>query len=104
MKIRGPSKPSSALVSASVSLIRVDLLIMRDNIRAISAILPDGIRARFNGDDPKPRPYAGSEGTLAYFTGLELSLVHLPGKKVTGICHFSGLPRGGASIRSARYC
>ena len=30
----------------------------------------------------------GSEGTLAYFTELELSLAHLPGAKVTGVCHF----------------
>ena len=30
----------------------------------------------------------GSEGTLAYFTELELSLAHLPGQKVTGVCHF----------------
>lgn len=110
--------------------------IMRDNVRAISAILPDGTAARFNGADPMPGPYAdlvrdmralgqreaeeieqsfpkvqrrvggynidaltgndvnmahllvGSEGTLAYFTELELSLAHLPGEKVTGICHF----------------
>src|SRR6056297_1603856 len=116
---------------------------MRDNIRAISAILPDGIRARFNGDDPKPRPYAdlvadmralrrrdadeiaarfpkvqrrvggyiidaqtgdavhmahllvGSEGTLAYFSDLELSRVHLTGEKVTGICHFPDFPATG---------
>ncbi len=110
--------------------------IMRDNVRAISAILPDGTKARFNGSDPKPGAYAdlvadmralgqreadeidarfpkvqrrvggynidaltgndvnmahllvGSEGTLAYFTELELSLAHLPGEKVTGVCHF----------------
>ncbi|WP_299967869.1 FAD-binding oxidoreductase [uncultured Roseobacter sp.] len=110
--------------------------IMRDNVRAISAILPDGTKARFNGSDPQPGPYAdlvndmralgqreadeiaakfpkvqrrvggynidaltgndvnmahllvGSEGTLAYFTELELSLAHLPGEKVTGVCHF----------------
>ncbi|WP_299690122.1 FAD-binding and (Fe-S)-binding domain-containing protein [uncultured Tateyamaria sp.] len=110
--------------------------IMRDNVRAIAAILPDGTRARFNGADPAPGPYAdlvsdmralgqreadeidarfpkvqrrvggynidaltgndvnmahllvGSEGTLAYFTELDLSLAHLPGDKVLGICHF----------------
>ncbi|MEX0311227.1 MAG: FAD-binding oxidoreductase, partial [Tateyamaria sp.] len=110
--------------------------IMRDNVRAISAILPDGTKARFNGAAPEPGPYAdlvadmralgqreadeiekrfpkvqrrvggynidaltgndvnfahllvGSEGTLAYFTELELSLAHLPGEKVTGVCHF----------------
>ncbi|WP_299784183.1 FAD-binding and (Fe-S)-binding domain-containing protein [uncultured Marivita sp.] len=110
--------------------------IMRDNVRAISAILPDGTKARFNGADPDPGAYAdlvadmralgrreadeidarfpkvqrrvggynidaltgnevnmahllvGSEGTLAYFTELELSLAHLPGEKVTGVCHF----------------
>ncbi|MGZ2257963.1 FAD-binding and (Fe-S)-binding domain-containing protein [Roseobacter sp. A03A-229] len=110
--------------------------IMRDNVRAISAILPDGTEARFNGAAPPPGPYAdlvsdmralgqreaeeidarfpkvqrrvggynidaltgndvnmahllvGSEGTLAYFTELELSLAHLPGEKVTGVCHF----------------
>lgn len=110
--------------------------IMRDNVRSISAILPDGTRARFNGADPEPGTYAdlvadmralgkreadeidarfpkvqrrvggynidalvgndvnmahllvGSEGTLAYFTELELSLAHLPGQKVTGVCHF----------------
>ncbi|MEM7491229.1 MAG: FAD-binding oxidoreductase, partial [Pseudomonadota bacterium] len=30
----------------------------------------------------------GSEGTLAYFTELELSLAPLPGEKVLGVCHF----------------
>ncbi|MFK7869354.1 MAG: FAD-binding and (Fe-S)-binding domain-containing protein [Roseobacter sp.] len=110
--------------------------IMRDNVRAINAILPDGTKARFNGTDPAAGTYAdlvrdmrllgqreadeidarfpkvqrrvggynidalvgndvnmahllvGSEGTLAYFTELELSLAHLPGEKVTGVCHF----------------
>ncbi|MGD1881034.1 MAG: FAD-binding and (Fe-S)-binding domain-containing protein [Paracoccaceae bacterium] len=110
--------------------------IMRDNVRAISAILPDGTTARFNGLAPDPGPYAdlvadmralgqreaeeiearfpkaqrrvggynidalggndvnmahllvGSEGTLAYFTELELSLATLSGQKVTGVCHF----------------
>ncbi|MEM9341952.1 MAG: FAD-linked oxidase C-terminal domain-containing protein [Pseudomonadota bacterium] len=110
--------------------------IMRDNVHAISAILPDGSEARFNGEAPGLGAYAdlvndmralgqreadeiearfpkvqrrvggynidaltgndvnmahmlvGSEGTLAYFTELELSLAHLPGEKVTGVCHF----------------
>ncbi|WP_263844602.1 FAD-binding and (Fe-S)-binding domain-containing protein [Roseobacter sinensis] len=110
--------------------------IMRDNVRAISAILPDGTKARFNGVDPKPGTYAdlvndmralgrreadeidrrfpkvqrrvggynldaltgndvnmahllvGSEGTLAYFTEIDLSLANLPGEKVIGVCHF----------------
>ena len=110
--------------------------IMRDNVRAISAILPDGTKARFNGTAPEPGPYSdlvadlcalgqreaseikarfpdllrrvggynidaltgddvnmahllvGSEGTLAYFTELELSLAPVPGEKVTGVCHF----------------
>ncbi|WP_299736100.1 FAD-binding oxidoreductase [uncultured Roseobacter sp.] len=110
--------------------------IMRDNVRAITGILPDGTEAHFNGSEPAPGPYAdlvadmralghreadeidarfpkvqrrvggynidaltgnevnmahllvGSEGTLAYFTELELSLAHLPGEKVTGVCHF----------------
>lgn len=110
--------------------------IMRDNVRAITGILPDGTEAHFNGSEPTPGPYAdlvadmralghreaneidtrfpkvqrrvggynidaltgnevnmahllvGSEGTLAYFTELELSLAHLPSEKVTGVCHF----------------
>ncbi|MDA0961535.1 MAG: FAD-binding protein [Proteobacteria bacterium] len=110
--------------------------IMRDNVRAISAILPDGTKARFNGAEPEPGPYAGlvadmralgrreadeidarfpkvqrrvggynidalvgndvnmahllvgTEGTLAYFTEIELSLAHLQGEKVIGVCHF----------------
>ncbi len=110
--------------------------IMRDNVRAISAILPDGTTGHFNGTDPEPGGYAdlvadlralgqreaseiearfpkllrrvggynidaligndvnmahllvGSEGTLAYFTELELSLAPLPGEKVIGVCHF----------------
>lgn len=110
--------------------------IMRDNVRAISAILPDGTKAWFNEVDPEPGTYAnlvtdmralgrreadeidarfpkvqrrvggynidaltgnevnmahllvGSEGTLAYFTELELNLANLPGEKVTGVCHF----------------
>jgi FAD/FMN-containing dehydrogenase/Fe-S oxidoreductase len=36
----------------------------------------------------------GSEGTLAFFTRLELSLAPLPGARVLGICHFASL--GGA--------
>lgn len=110
--------------------------IMRDNTRAISAILPDGSKARFDSATPGPGPCAdlvadmkalgrreaaeidarfpkllrrvggynidaltgndvnmahllvGSEGTLAYFTELELRLAPLPGEKVTGVCHF----------------
>ncbi|KIC47284.1 lactate dehydrogenase [Ruegeria sp. ANG-S4] len=110
--------------------------IMRDNVRAIKAILPDGTEARFSKDAAPPGRYAdlvsdmralgrreadeiearfpkvqrrvggynidaltgndvnmahllvGSEGTLAYFTELELSLAQLPGTKVTGVCHF----------------
>ncbi|MEX0276992.1 MAG: FAD-binding and (Fe-S)-binding domain-containing protein [Ruegeria sp.] len=110
--------------------------IMRDNVRAIKAILPDGTEARFSADATPPGRYAdlvsdmralgrretdeiearfpkvqrrvggynidaltgndvnmahllvGSEGTLAYFTELELSLAQLPGTKVTGVCHF----------------
>ncbi|MGP6086681.1 FAD-binding and (Fe-S)-binding domain-containing protein [Antarctobacter jejuensis] len=122
--------------------------IMRDNVRAISAILPDGSKARFDGADPGPGAYAdlvadmralgrreaeeiaarfpkvlrrvggynidaltgedanmahllvGSEGTLAYFTELELSLAHLPGEKVTGVCHF---PNFYAAMEAAQH-
>ncbi len=110
--------------------------IMRDNVRAISAILPNGTTARFSSTAPEAGEYAdlvndmrsigareateiakqfpkvqrrvggynldaltgndvnmahllvGSEGTLAYFTELELSLAELPGEKVVGVCHF----------------
>ena len=110
--------------------------IMRDNVSAISAILPDGAPGRFDGTAPKTGSYSdlvadmralgareaeeieakfpkllrrvggynidalvgeevnmahllvGSEGTLAYFTELELKLAHLPGEKVIGVCHF----------------
>ena len=110
--------------------------IMRDNVRSISAILPDGTAAHFNGKVPEPGAYAdlvrdmrglgareadeieakfpkllrrvggynidalvggdvnmahllvGSEGTLAYFTELDLELARLPGEKVIGVCHF----------------
>ncbi|WP_253276911.1 FAD-binding oxidoreductase [Ruegeria sp. 6PALISEP08] len=110
--------------------------IMRDNVRAINAILVDGMEARFSTDTAASGDYAdlvgdlralgrreaveidarfpkvqrrvggynidalvgndinmshllvGSEGTLAYFTELELSLAQLPGAKVTGVCHF----------------
>ncbi len=110
--------------------------IMRDNVRAINAIMVDGTEARFSADTAASGDYAdlvgdmralgrreaaeidarfpkvqrrvggynidalvgndinmshllvGSEGTLAYFTELELSLAHLPGAKVTGVCHF----------------
>ncbi|WP_424928974.1 FAD-binding and (Fe-S)-binding domain-containing protein [Amaricoccus tamworthensis] len=122
--------------------------VMRDNVRAISAILPDGTTARFNGTGPAPGPYAdlvthlralgqreaseikarfpdllrrvggynidaltgndvnmahllvGSEGTLAYFTELELSLAPLPGEKVTGVCHF---PTFRSAMDAAQY-
>ncbi len=110
--------------------------IMRDNVRAINAIMVDGTEARFSADTAASGDYAdlvgdmralgrreaaeidarfpkvqrrvggynidaligndinmshllvGSEGTLAYFTELELSLAQLPGAKVTGVCHF----------------
>ncbi|WP_170765841.1 FAD-binding and (Fe-S)-binding domain-containing protein [Ruegeria lacuscaerulensis] len=110
--------------------------IMRDNVRAINAILIDGTEARFSADTPVSGNYAdlvgdmralgrrvateidarfpkvqrrvggynidalvgndvnmshllvGSEGTLAYFTELELNLAQLPGEKVIGVCHF----------------
>lgn len=110
--------------------------IMRDNVRAINAILIDGMQARFSTDTVEAGDYAtlvgdmralgrreaaeidarfpkllrrvggynidalvgndvnmshllvGSEGTLAYFTELELTLAPLPGEKVTGVCHF----------------
>ncbi|MDO6589962.1 FAD-binding oxidoreductase [Loktanella sp. D2R18] len=110
--------------------------IMRDNVSAISAILPNGSKARFD-TSPGTGPYAdlvtdmrglgqreapeiaarfpkvqrrvggynidaltgddvnmahllvGSEGTLAYFTELDLRLAKLPGEKVIGVCHFS---------------
>ncbi len=110
--------------------------IMRDNVSAISAILPDGTTADFNDAIPAPGMYAdlvtdmralgqreageidarfpkvlrrvggynidaltgndvnmshllvGSEGTLAYFTEIELNLARLPGETVVGVCHF----------------
>lgn len=122
--------------------------IMRDNVRAISGILPDGTKAQFNTAQPDPGPYAdlvtemcalgqreadeidvrfpkvqrrvggynidaltgpdvnmahllvGSEGTLAYFTELELALAHLPGEKVIGVCHF---PTFYAAMEAAQY-
>ncbi|MHA6323697.1 FAD-binding and (Fe-S)-binding domain-containing protein [Roseivivax sp. CAU 1753] len=122
--------------------------IMRDNVRAISAILPDGTKARFDGTDPTPGAYrdlvadmralgrreaseiaarfpkllrrvggynidaltgpevnmahllVGSEGTLAYFTELELALAPLPGEKVTGVCHF---PTFRAAMEAAQH-
>jgi len=33
----------------------------------------------------------GSEGTLAFFTGLELDLASVPSQKVLGVCHFPSL-------------
>ncbi|MEM1073718.1 MAG: FAD-linked oxidase C-terminal domain-containing protein [Pseudomonadota bacterium] len=122
--------------------------IMRDNVRSISAILPDGQKAHFDSSAPGPGPYAdlvadmralgrreaeeiearfprvlrrvggynidaltgndvnmahllvGSEGTLAYFTELELNLARLPGEKVTGVCHF---PTFFAAMDSAQH-
>ena len=122
--------------------------IMRDNVRAISAVLPCGTKARFDAADPAPGRYAdlvadmralgvreaeeidarfpkvqrrvggynidaltgndvnmahllvGSEGTLAYFTELELNLAHLPGEKVTGVCHF---PNFYAAMNAAQH-
>ncbi|QBF33640.1 FAD-binding and (Fe-S)-binding domain-containing protein [Thalassococcus sp. S3] len=42
------------------------------------------------GPDPANMAHllVGSEGTLAYFTELELALAPLPGEKVIGVCHF----------------
>lgn len=110
--------------------------IMRDNTDAITAIMADGTKARFNCQShgtasfqalsqqmhaigrreaaeieaqfPKVQRrvggynldalttetpnlahlLVGSEGTLAYFTELDLKLAPLPGDKVVGVCHF----------------
>ena len=42
----------------------------------------------------------GSEGTLAFFTELELGLAPLPGEKVTGVCHF---PNFYAAMEAAQH-
>ena len=107
---------------------------MRDNVLAISAILADGMEARFSADEVATGGYAdlvgdmgalgrreaaeidarfpkvqrrvggynidalvgndinmshllvGSEGTLAYFTELELNLARLPGREKLPVC------------------
>ena len=41
----------------------------------------------------------GSEGTLAFFTGLELDLQPLPTKKVLGVCHFPGFRNAMAATK-----
>ncbi len=41
----------------------------------------------------------GSEGTLAFFTGLELDLQPVPAKKVLGVCHFPGFRNAMAATK-----
>ena len=76
----------------------------RTSARAIASREADEIAARFphvmrrvggyNLDAIKTGPFntakilVGSEGTLAFFTSLELMLQPLPRERVLGICHF----------------
>ena len=41
----------------------------------------------------------GSEGTLAFFTGLELDLQPVPARKVLGVCHFPGFRNAMAATK-----
>ncbi|MGH7716221.1 MAG: FAD-binding oxidoreductase, partial [Vulcanimicrobiaceae bacterium] len=77
---------------------------LMERLRAIAAREADEIAARFprvlrrvggyNLDAIEPGPFnaakllVGSEGTLAFFTSLELALQPLPRARVLGICHF----------------
>lgn len=60
----------------------------------LDALLPAGERlsgetARRPGDPPNlAHLLVGSEGTLAYFSEIELRLAPLPRNKVLGVCHF----------------
>jgi len=126
--------------------------LMRDNVRAIEAVLVDGRSLRFAGPSGDPAPegssdralterlaaigrreaaemaarfpkvmrrvggynidalaaedgpnlaqlLVGSEGTLAFFTALELELQRIPPHKTLGVCHFPSFNQAMASTR-----
>ena len=52
--------------------------IMRDNVRAISAILPDGTKARFNGAAPEPGAYADLVADMRALGHRESDEIDLP--------------------------
>ncbi len=58
----------------------------------IDALLPDAMASRPNGKVGDginlSHLLVGSEGTLAYSTGITLKLSQLPSKKIMGVCHF----------------
>jgi FAD/FMN-containing dehydrogenase len=120
--------------------------LMRDNVRAIEAVLADGRSLRFAGPNGSPQPdlaaalasigrreaaemaarfpkvmrrvggynidalageagpdlaqlLVGSEGTLAFFTALELELQPIPPHMTLGICHFPSFYQAMATTR-----
>ena len=51
-------------------------------------VAPSGIAAATAGGHNMARLLVGSEGTLGFFTGIELALQPLPAHRVLGVCHF----------------
>ncbi|MFY0692587.1 MAG: FAD-binding oxidoreductase [Paracoccaceae bacterium] len=87
------------LDNAKLEAIYADMLALGDRESAeIAARFPNIIRrvGGYNIDALTPRNepnnmahlLVGSEGTLSYFTAIELKLSPLPGRKVLGVCHF----------------
>jgi len=56
-------------------------------LRRVGGYNIDALTPR-NGPNNFAHLLVGSEGTLSYFTEIELSLAPLPGEKVMGVCHF----------------
>ena len=59
-----------------------------DTTGAIAGGLPDGLRGGTTGAHNMAHLLVGSEGTLGFFTGIELDLQPLPAHRVLGVCHF----------------
>jgi len=95
----GPINPAEASGNSAYAALAAELLKLgRDNAALIEERFPKLTRrvGGYNLDALVPNGHTpnlahllvGSEGTLAYFTKIELKLWPLVGEKVLGVCHF----------------
>ena len=62
-------------------------------------VAPSGIAAATAGGHNMAHLLVGSEGTLGFFTGIELDLQPLPAHRVLGVCHFPAFHDAMAATR-----
>ena len=65
----------------------------------LAPVAPSGVAAATAGGHNMARLLVGSEGTLGFFTGIELALQPLPAHRVLGVCHFPAFHDAMAATR-----